>query len=506
MSSTGLQKELTQEETVLQFEYTSSEDINNFQLFVGPTYSSSRCISFGPLAATNNFSGVELDLNEAISKYGFGKENSRIRFDFGSKAGVNIAIRNIRITHKGDNLEWKYDNAFPLLSDLLNQGLTVVDIWTENYQEPTCDVIAPPEGCMGSGITNAIKVPGSLKIYEKDGSVGYDSGDYVKSESGLTIKVRGNTSASLDPKPFKIKLQKKGDLLRRGDKKYNDKNWVLLQDPYMKLHNGFIVNNALKMSWTPQSEYVSVFINGFYRGIYLLAEGVERNTDCRLNVSKTGFIAELDPYWWNEDGQYLNSTYWKPALNYTLKYPEYDEADQEQLDIIQNSLNEFEKSIFDGTFDELIDCESFARGLLAQDIMGINDGYGSNVYISKYDDLQETKFIRPVLWDFDSAEECTEWSKPHDCYYHPILLNSENKSFKEEYVKLWRAEGESIIEDILDNLRSLKDSDLISAFNYAIKLTNKQFGHNVESGDSSLDIGHKTKRLKLGVAVFDGMV
>lgn len=33
----------------------------------------------------------------------------------------------------------------------------------------------------------------------------------------------------------------------------------------------------------------------------MLSETVERNKDCRINVAKTGYIIESDPFWWNED-------------------------------------------------------------------------------------------------------------------------------------------------------------------------------------------------------------
>ena len=50
-----------------------------------------------------------------------------------------------------------------------------------------------------------------MRRYEPDGLLSYDSGDYVDGESGMTLKIRGNTSAWQLRKPYKIKLQKKAD-------------------------------------------------------------------------------------------------------------------------------------------------------------------------------------------------------------------------------------------------------------------------------------------------------
>lgn len=107
---------------------------------------------------------------------------------------------------------------------------------------------------------------------------------------------------------------------------------MLLKDECQRLRNGFKINELIGLQWTPQWEYVNVMYNGEYLGLYLLAEAVERNTDCRLNVDDTGFVVERDPYWWNEDG-YVASTY-APTYNYTFKCPDYEDLTSEQIDYI----------------------------------------------------------------------------------------------------------------------------------------------------------------------------
>lgn len=82
----------------------------------------------------------------------------------------------------------------PVLQTIEEMGLPVLQIETLDGEEPTCDYINPPEGAMGQSITNATKVPGRV-VVRKDGQTIYDSGDYVKSTSGMTVKIRGNTSA-----------------------------------------------------------------------------------------------------------------------------------------------------------------------------------------------------------------------------------------------------------------------------------------------------------------------
>lgn len=126
------------------------------------------------------------------------------------------------------------------IGDLYDSDIPVVVINTVNNEIPTFDEIACPSGCWGVGITNVTKVPGRMTIILRNDTI-YDSGDYKDNESGMTIKVRGNTSAFKDEirKPYKIKLQKKADLLCRGDNKYKDKNWALLKKREVVVGCGF---------------------------------------------------------------------------------------------------------------------------------------------------------------------------------------------------------------------------------------------------------------------------
>ena len=111
-------------------------------------------------------------------------------------------------------------------------------------------------------------------------------------------------------------------MLCRGNNLFRDKNWLLLRADNLNTVIGFKVSEILNMQWTPGYQFVNVIFNDDYRGLYLLTEAVERNTDCRIDVDKsTGFIAEFDAYWWNEDF-YIPSGLYSPELSYTFKYPD----------------------------------------------------------------------------------------------------------------------------------------------------------------------------------------
>lgn len=367
--------------------------------------------------------------------------------------------------------------AYSIPDDMLATGLRTLVIETINGEEPTCDKIDAPAGSWGEGITNVNKPGGSLRILNPDGSVAYESGEYVKKESGMTIKVRGNTSAKRAKKPFKIKLEKKADLLCRGDKSLNDKNWVLLTNNNNLYELGSLVGEWVGMPWPPAYEYVNVILNGDFRGLYLLVEAVERNEKCRIITEESGFVAERDAYWWNENGEYLPSV-WNPQFNWTLKYPDFEDMTPEQEEYITRYLSDFETGIASENYEDLIDLDSFCRWLIAQDILGTSDGGGTNYYIAKKDNTQESKFFMPVLWDVDSGEDIIEgWSRVH---YEPmvsLLFDNANPAFRKKYISLYKEIAGEVfakMDAYIDDL----ETPLWDAHTRAVELNNERWGFN----------------------------
>ena len=354
------------------------------------------------------------------------------------------------------------ENVYMTLKNLIAKGLPVLYVTTVDGEEPTCEIVSAPAGSWGSTI-NAEKVPGRLVFYENiDGvdSVIYDSGDYEKDVSGMTIRVRGNSSARPDRKPYKIKLQKKRDLLFRGvDSVYKDKEWLLLRDENMYTSTAFFISKMVDMIWVPGHRYVNLVINDVYHGMCLLTESVKRNPDCRLNVDKnSGFIFECDIYWWNEP-VYVYS-YDNPNYNYTFKYPDEDDITEEQLAYMQSVVYAFERSLTSNNYPDLIDVQSFAKWCLVHDIMGIKDGGGCNRFYTKYDTTAESKIYMPLAWDFDMAERTPKaWSRCHTVYMKDLFNNS-NKAFVHEFIRAWCMIRDNFIDEVMNHYDNLVDSDL----------------------------------------------
>jgi len=374
------------------------------------------------------------------------------------------------------------------LETVKNTGLRVIHITTLNGEEPQGMIISNPwDDATNFNIKNSNKVACRIVLTQGNDTL-YDSGDYNKNISGATIKINGNTSAYYsDPlnMPYKLKLEKKADLLcRANDSDYADKNWRLLKDAVsLNTIIGLHVSELIGMEWTSAFIPCNVMINGDYRGCYLLMETVRRNDKCRINTDEqTGYIVERDPYWWKEQ-KYFNTSWYENKYNYrwTWKYPDEDDVTTEQELYIQQYINNTEKAIREGNYNDYIDIESFTKWILAHDILGTRDSGGSNMYFKKYDNTDNSKLAMPCIWDFDSNFEVpiNSFSRLHtsDNAYFNTLFQSRNQSFNNTYVKLWNDNKDYLKQSIVAFINNYIASDEAKSLDRSIVLYNKRWGY-----------------------------
>lgn len=366
-------------------------------------------------------------------------------------------------------------------------GLPLLQIDTVDGEEPYGEGLNYKEGGgnYGYGLINATKVPARMQLFIGGTKAAvYDSGEYEDDKSGLTIKIRGNTSAAVGANgpgnakhPYKLKLQKKADLLAklgrtdRADKAFKNKNWILLKDATsLNTFVGMTVADIAGTPWTPEFAFVNVMLNGDYRGVYLLIESISRN-ETRVDVAEDGWIIERDAYWWNEEVKFTT------ALNqkYTFKYPDDDTMTVKQLLFIQNYFAEVEAAVKDGSYEDYIDTESFARWQLIHDILGTWDSAGSNIYLSKYDSTDSknpsedgtwSKLVMSTPWDFDSNYRMADkWSNQHGGtrLYENYLFKSENTAYLDSYKAQWETLSPLVwteLSEKLDELSAMLGDDI----------------------------------------------
>lgn len=101
---------------------------------------------------------------------------------------------------------------------------------------------------------------------------GYEDDTLYSGDAG--IRLRGNSTAGLSKKPFKLKLDKKSDLLGMGEQKH----WVLLANAIdsTNMRNKLLYDFSAKIGaeTSMQSENITMIYNGEYMGVYQLCEQV----------------------------------------------------------------------------------------------------------------------------------------------------------------------------------------------------------------------------------------
>ena len=357
--------------------------------------------------------------------------------------------------------EMRSDSIKKIVSEI---DLPVIYINIVDSVEPTYTKISHPEGCVGESITDNEYVMGSM-IIMKGTTVVYESGEYEKKKSGMRLKVRGNTSSDFPYKSYKIKTEKKTDLLNRGEKKYESKSWVLLNiysSRDLRTVAGRYVAKQMGMEWEPEHQFVNLILNGEYRGLYMLSESIQSSEGrCKLE-DESGLLIECDPYWWKEilKEPVIKTEHLPYAMGYTFKHPEPIEGDTLLVEL-GSYLNAFEDSLYNNKdVTQYIDLESFATWILTHDLIGTSDGVGSNIYLTKDsffdgEERYDSKLKMGPLWDFDSLFETPgEWCTCHDLnffYYQELFKRPE---FLNVYKKLW----EEVRDDITENTISyIKD-------------------------------------------------
>ncbi len=344
-------------------------------------------------------------------------------------------------------------------------ALPLLDIETENNVNPTFTPIEAPEGCWGLGITDNDYVAGRLQITLLDSTL-YDSGDYVKDKSGLRIKVRGNTSAVyFEQTPYKLKLSKKADLLLRDDKTQKNKNWALLSTQltgnlFFTLA-GLEAARIVGMPWEPEVRFVNVVLNGRYIGLYNLIETIER-ADSRIQIDDSGFVVENDAYWWNEGDAYFHTPHQVSGMGYTFKYPDYEDVDSQRVAQIKDIMETAEDALWNGgEVDSMFDYTSFAKWLIAHDLLGSTDAAGTNIYYVMEAIGSDGNALKPLqagpLWDFGSIFKAngSDWSAQHtsEITYYPQLFKREK--FASEYIRLFNALKSTFASDIAERLNNV---------------------------------------------------
>jgi len=248
----------------------------------------------------------------------------------------------------------------------------------------------------------------------------------VPTQSHATAKGRGNYSWTFSKKSFTLKLDKKTDLCGMG----KSKKWALISSAYdkslLRTSAAFNIGSKLtNMPWTPQAKPVDLYINGSYRGSYLLVERITIDED-RVDVDELSNGPD-DPTGSNNtepniSGGYLLEWDFRKGSDHNvtaghrgwvgIKEPE-DSDDgtgitKQQVHYINTYLDATDKALYGSSWKndtkgwkKYIDEKSAVDYFIAQEIMKPVDGnMWASVYMYK---ARNGKLFFGPMWDYDLA-------------------------------------------------------------------------------------------------------
>ena len=254
-----------------------------------------------------------------------------------------------------------------------------------------------------------IKEYSNKQYAEKGNIVMFDGkGNPVVDEQLKKIAVRGNTSAKLSKKPFRIEFMEPVSLCGMAPAT----QWNLIANA----KDGTHIRNKMILDWAKElgedynvsCDYVELFINGQYQGIYLLTETVTVGEN-RLELdTQNSVLAEMELYYRVEESAHYFSTrqqhYWVLHSENYLK--------EEEIVKIKEHFDEIESALYakDGKgektgkdLQELLDFDSWTDAWLLEEISSDVDLGTTSQFAYIKDWNSRSPLMAGPEWDFDST-------------------------------------------------------------------------------------------------------
>lgn len=294
---------------------------------------------------------------------------------------------------------------------------------------------------------------GTIRLYTKDGDL--DHLGNVESING-----RGNVTWTLaDKKAYSFTLSEESDLLDMG----LAQKWILLSDIFDPSHlrNKIVYDfaRAAGLAFSPDSQWVDLYLNSEYAGLYLLSERNEVHPQ-RVDIpQENSFLVsvEMEQRLVSQKYPYVST-----AAGTALRIHHSTIISEELEEIWQSAENAILSA--DGIdpqsgkhFTQLIDLDSWARKYLIEEIFGNMDAAISQFFY--YDGNSGAgKIYAGPIWDYDSsmcayvptvffADKPYAWQDTEASWYHALC---QKDAFQERVTELYETTFRPLLAELLD--------------------------------------------------------
>ena len=296
--------------------------------------------------------------------------------------------------------------------------------------------------------------PAKFQVYGKTGPISdvYD----------IWVRGRGNTSFRCMPKfSLKIEFPQKISLMGLPE----NKDWALISNyadrTFLRNYMTYRMGEWLGMDFSPKCEFVEVFLNRRYMGLYMLTENIKVAKN-RVNLPKdsSAFLLEVD----HNDPTGHVVIYTNEGLPVRIHYPKFPSEGSKKL--LTDHLNAWERYLKKGDYNNLedwIDLNSYFAYYWTQELSKNVDGdFKASIFFTW---CNNHPIIMGPLWDFDLAygvHTLFDADEPNGWYIRKARWNVplfSNREFKENANKYWNEHREifrSFSDSILNKSKELE--------------------------------------------------
>ncbi len=316
-----------------------------------------------------------------------------------------------------------------------------------------------------------------------------DAEVYDLESSAAKIRIRGNSTSHADKKPYKIKFGEKTSLFGGG----KEKSWVLLANvnDITGIHNYVSMKIYRYLAgedpFVPMVQFVNLFINGAYQGVYNLCDQVETGKT-RVPISgkigptpeSTDYLILHDKYAYYEENAGEEGVGWfwmdKSITPIEIKSPDTEDKayTKEYTDYIKKRLDDIYDVILTKDWEaiqEVIDVDAIINGFMVSIIAGNADIAFKSIY---YYLPAGGKLTYGPVWDMDLTfgagtskgyKDVLKEKSDHNAIWMQLMKVPEFKAaFTERYKEIYSVIGDFIDEQI-DEAVAIAGRELENEFN-----------------------------------------
>ena len=288
-------------------------------------------------------------------------------------------------------------------------------------------------------------VPATIDVVDKDGTV-------LKTDASSNVKLRGNSTAKAEKKPFKIKFNKKYALFGMDE----GKKWNILANAFDKtlIRNklGFDLATDMGVPYVSQSHFCDIYYNGVLQGNYLVTEPIEagaNKVDIGDDEETKDFLIEIERERYESDVTYINS---KGGVRFAFNVPEVPTKDQvtaagKVIGTVEDAMKTHRMS----EYSKYIDVDSFVNYYIVSEIFkAVDFNYSSTRFFYK-----NGKMYAGPIWDIDlSSGNASKYF--YKAYYEGDI--SYKKLFATEMKWMgWLMESDEFVAKVNARLAQMKN-------------------------------------------------